>query len=756
MVVRRRGAPRSGGTAGAGRVAALLGSWIAVGACSDGGRPGVPPALSSAVPQGATATEVGSTTAAPAPAAAAPTWLELVRLERFREAWKLLGELPEVERAKPEMRFLLARVAARIGRPEEVVKLTEGLAFAGFEEEIAELRAEASLAAGPYEGAAAFFEKRGSASDLVKASRAALALRDAPRALTLADRALVTAQKQKRVGDERKAHAARARALAELKDEPKALTSLEWLATKFPHTPEGKEALERLPPKALSTEERRQVVLALLDAGAGKDALARLEAWAASFKKQDLAHYRATAEYKARRYKAAAEAFLAAAKKDDARAPEQLYYAARSLARSKREDDADKRYAEVERRFKKGPWVERATFQRASLLLSRGRYDDAAKAFTTYLAKFKDGGDRDEAEYALALALLSADEPAKAKTVFAKMASRAKKTDWGFLRELEGVAALRAKDEPGAVKIFEDVAREQPLTWAASMARARLSSLQKPLPPVILPPPDGLAAPLRVELPPKARSLAALGLDADAEAWLAANEGTSAAPYVGRETEALCAMYGTLSRAKRRYKVGAQSVGFELLMRAPAPHERWAWECLYPSPYGARVGELEEARKLPKGLVHAVMRQESTFDPDIRSPVGAIGLMQLMPTTAEEAAKEAKLPDFRADDVPVPEVNLQLGSFYLEKMLGRFSGSVPLAVAAYNGGPQAVSRWVENARELEADVFVARIPFEETRNYTMRVVSNLLRYQWLAGGDAAVTTLPLLLPKETSVGDDDY
>jgi soluble lytic murein transglycosylase len=101
-------------------------------------------------------------------------------------------------------------------------------------------------------------------------------------------------------------------------------------------------------------------------------------------------------------------------------------------------------------------------------------------------------------------------------------------------------------------------------------------------------------------------------------------------------------------------------------------------------------------------------------------------------------------------------VNLQLGSFYLEKMLGRFSGSVPLAVAAYNGGPQAVSRWVENARELEADVFVARIPFEETRNYTMRVVSNLLRYQWLAGGDAAVTTLPLLLPKETSVGDDDY
>lgn len=756
MVARRRGASRSGFVPGARLLAAALASWFAIGACSDGGRPGVPPALSSAVPQLSSSAAANLPTASPLPASPAPTWLELVRLERFREAWALLAELPEVERAKPEVRFLRARVAARIGKPEEVVKLTEGLSFASFEEEIAELRAEASLVAGPYEAAATFYEKRGSASDLVKASRAALALRDAPRALTLAERALVTAQKQKRVGDERKAHAARAKALAELQQETKALTSLEWLATKFPQTAEGKEAIERIPAKALSDAERRAVVEALLEAGAGKDALARLEAWASSFKKQDLAHLRATAEYKARRYKAAADAFLAAAKKDDARAPEQLYYAARSLARSKREDDADKRYSEVERRFKKGPWVERATYQRASLLLSRGRHAEAVKAFTTYLAKFKDGAEREEAEYALALALLSTDEPAKAKTVFAKMASRAKKTDWGFLRQLEGVAALRAKEEPAAVKIFEEVAKEQPLTWAATMARARLASLQRPLPPLILPPPSGIAQPLGVELPPKARTLAGLGLDADAESWLAANEGTSAAPYVGRETEALCAMYGTLSRAKRRYKVGAQSVGFELLMRAPAPHERWAWECLYPSPYAARVAELEGVRKLPQGLVHAVMRQESTFDPDIRSPVGAIGLMQLMPTTAEEAAKEAKLTDFRADEVPVPEVNLQLGSFYLEKMLGRFSGSVPLAVAAYNGGPQAVSRWVENAKELEADVFVARIPYEETRNYTMRVVSNLLRYQWLAGGDAAVMTVPLVLPRETSVGEDDY
>jgi len=89
-------------------------------------------------------------------------------------------------------------------------------------------------------------------------------------------------------------------------------------------------------------------------------------------------------------------------------------------------------------------------------------------------------------------------------------------------------------------------------------------------------------------------------------------------------------------------------------------------------------------------------------------------------------------------------------------MLRTFDGSVPLAVASYNAGPTAVSRWVETAKELDADLFVARIPYEETRNYTMRVMGNLARYQWLAGGDAAVQALALELPRAARAGDDDY
>lgn len=719
----------------------------------------MPPELSSAasVPETTSSSAVVDATSAPvATPPSAPAWVDLVRLERYREAHEALEALPDADKSTPEMRFLRARVASEIGATKLVRPILEGVDVPMFAEEIAALRAEAALVEGPFEEAIAFYEKRGSAADLAKAGRAALASGDAKRALSFADRSLVLAQKQKRPTDERRAHDLRVKAHFAKNTGGEATTSLKWLATNAPSSKEGKDAIEKLPPAALTNKEKREVIDALLAAGAGKEAIERIDLYASAFSKTDLAHLRATAEFKARRYKAAADSFLAAAKNDSERAPEQLYYAARSLARSKREDDAEKRYLEIEKRFKKGLWVERASYQRASLLLSQNKFDAAAKAYTSYLAKYADSKDRDEAEYALALSLLSADQPAKAKTVFAKMADRAKKTDWGFLRQLEGVAALRAKDQPTAVKLFVEVAKEQPLTWAAAMARARLQSLDQPAPPIIAKPIDQAHTPLALTLPPKARTLVSLGLDQDAEAWLSSNESTASAMYTNRETEALCGMYGLLSRAKRRYKVGAQAVSFDSLMRAPTNAERWSWECLYPAPYSARVRELEETRKLPNGFVHAIMRQESAFDPDARSPVGASGLMQLMPTTAAEAAKETAFIDYRPEEVTVPDVNLRLGSFYLEKMLGRFDGSLPLAAAAYNAGPQAVSRWVETAKEFEADVFVARIPYEETRNYTMKVMSNLFRYQWMLGGESAVHVPGLTLPTKTNVDEDDY
>ena len=101
-------------------------------------------------------------------------------------------------------------------------------------------------------------------------------------------------------------------------------------------------------------------------------------------------------------------------------------------------------------------------------------------------------------------------------------------------------------------------------------------------------------------------------------------------------------------------------------------------------------------------------------------------------------------------------MNLDIGSRYLAKMVQTFGGSVPLAVAAYNAGPQAVDRWVKRADAVPLDVWTALIPYEETRTYVVRVLGNLARYAFLEGGADAVPSFDLALPKTTELASDAY
>jgi soluble lytic murein transglycosylase len=140
-----------------------------------------------------------------------------------------------------------------------------------------------------------------------------------------------------------------------------------------------------------------------------------------------------------------------------------------------------------------------------------------------------------------------------------------------------------------------------------------------------------------------------------------------------------------------------------------------------------------------------VMRQESEFHPDARSWVGATGLMQLMPHTAERAAAELGVK-YQPERLGQASYNLQLGAFYLGKLLKTFDQRVVLAVAAYNAGPPAVARWLEGSRNLAPDLWVARIPYRETREYVQRVTENWARYQYLSDGKGAAQELSFALP----------
>lgn len=141
-----------------------------------------------------------------------------------------------------------------------------------------------------------------------------------------------------------------------------------------------------------------------------------------------------------------------------------------------------------------------------------------------------------------------------------------------------------------------------------------------------------------------------------------------------------------------------------------------------------------------KALVLALIRQESGFMPEVESPAGARGLMQLLPSTASKVAKALKLK-FHPDKLDNPDFNIQLGSAYLGEMLGNFEGSYVLALAAYNAGPGRSRRWIReygDPREpaIDAVDWVEMIPFNETRNYVQRVIESVAVYRRRLGKPA--------------------
>lgn len=147
----------------------------------------------------------------------------------------------------------------------------------------------------------------------------------------------------------------------------------------------------------------------------------------------------------------------------------------------------------------------------------------------------------------------------------------------------------------------------------------------------------------------------------------------------------------------------------------------------FPLPYRASVESAAKANGLDPAWVFGLIRQESRFIADIRSSAGATGLMQLMPATAQWVAKKMNLSDFKLSDMSDPEINPQLGSYYLAYWTERFGGNPVLATAGYNAGPGNAGKW-RDARELEAAIYIETIPFNETRDYVKAVLTNATHY----------------------------
>ena len=168
-----------------------------------------------------------------------------------------------------------------------------------------------------------------------------------------------------------------------------------------------------------------------------------------------------------------------------------------------------------------------------------------------------------------------------------------------------------------------------------------------------------------------------------------------------------------------------------------------AWDALdlrFPMPYQETFAHFGAVQRVPHTELMAIARRESAFYPEARSPVGARGLMQIMPATGKQVASQLgrKHSNSALYDV---EHNVLLGSAYYRQLLDRFDGNRIFALAAYNAGPHRVDRWRrKSAGSVPVEVWVETIPYRETRNYVQAVLSYNVVFQYLQGDNRSMLT----------------
>lgn len=152
----------------------------------------------------------------------------------------------------------------------------------------------------------------------------------------------------------------------------------------------------------------------------------------------------------------------------------------------------------------------------------------------------------------------------------------------------------------------------------------------------------------------------------------------------------------------------------------------------FPAPYSALVDQEARTHGVDPRLLLALMRQESRFDPQATSGVGARGLAQIMPATGGDIATNLGLSDYTPDQLYHPFRSVQFGAYYLGQRMQDMGGSAAGALAAYNAGLGNALRWSGGAPLTdvsETEAFVARIDFPETFNYVQVVLANYAAYQ---------------------------
>jgi soluble lytic murein transglycosylase len=631
---------------------------------------------------------------------------------RRREAIDAWGLIPDTSLLAPEARLGRARLAGALGERDAALEALAPLLAAG------------------------------APADLARPDRAATAL--------------LLAGRMKATGSRRDAAGARRDLLACWADHPLAPEATECLAAA--RALPGEAGAAPTPGEALQRAER------LLDANRNVPAIALLEPLAAyapwSARGDGLAcRIRAAlgrGYRKERSYGRAIETLRPVVEgcEDPGLRVRAFYILASAVSIAGDREEGITLYRRLAREFPDHPLADDALLYAADLLARAGRESEAREALAALVREHPAGDYRAEARFRSAwLARRAGDLDAAMSQLLAIEEEAGGEDPYEHARAAYWRARLLAgRGEEGnraARAIWTDLVSRYPTDYYGLLARAQVASAGGRLP---LPtPPDAGAGAARSYDPGPLRDdphfragllLARMGLPRSA-----AEELTAIAP-----ARLLAAPEQVLLTADLLDRCGDHRAAHNLLrtrarfaLRRPMDGENVrAWRIAFPPAYRDEVVRWAPPAGVPIALLQALMREESALDPRVVSPAGAVGLTQLMIPTAQSVAQRLRLGRPSRGDLMNPPLNIRLGARYLGELIRRFEGQVPLALAAYNAGGGAVSRWLEARRGLAIDEFVEEIPVEETRGYVKRVLRSYAAYLALYGEGGASGALELL------------
>jgi soluble lytic murein transglycosylase len=423
-----------------------------------------------------------------------------------------------------------------------------------------------------------------------------------------------------------------------------------------------------------------------------------------------------------------------------------LYYGAKASAVVHRRPEAMARFAEVEKRFPEHRLADDARFHEALLVYDDGDEAKYESLLASVAATYPDGDMKSESLFRLALAKLGKRDVDGARTVLDQLLAMSQgdapsEKGWGTAGRaayFRARVAQIAGDLEGAKSRYAALVDERPLSFYMLLAYGRLRALdeaaaraavdaavaREPSGPFLTHEHPELATPAFDRV---ARLLEVGEVDAARhEASVAGLTGDAADPEV---VWTVAWMY---DRAGAVDVAHSFARGRLLDYRAHWPAGRWRlpWQVAFPRPWDAVVERESEASSIPTALTWAIMREESAFNPEAHSVANAVGLMQLMAGTARLLARGTP---FSTDETSLqkPEVSIALGARYLGSLRTSFPANPALAIAAYNGGAGAVRRWLADRGSDDFDLFVERIPFDETRGYIKRVLASQAAYAYL-------------------------